>query len=124
MAKVVNDTIRYAKERQAFGKPLFDQQVWRHKIAEHLTQIEACRWLCYRAVDLMNRGQPAVREVTMAKLCAGDLGQRVVYDCLQLHGGFGYTTEYAVGRLFGDIRLYTVGAGTSEIMKEILAKDL
>ncbi len=124
MEKAVQDAIRYAKERQAFGKRLIDQQVWRHKLAEHLTAIEAGKWLAYRAVDLMNQGKPAVREVTMAKLYTSDLSQRVTYDCLQIHGGFGYTTEYPIGRLWTDVRLYSVGAGTSEIMKEILAKDL
>ena len=99
-------------------------EVWRHKLAEHLTAIEAGKWLAYRAVDLMNQGKPAVREVTMAKLYTSDLSQRVTYDCLQIHGGFGYTTEYPIGRLWTDVRLYSVGAGTSEIMKEILAKDL
>lgn len=124
MEKAVQDTIRYAKERTAFGKRLIDQQVWRHKLADHLTAIEAGKWLCYRAADLMNREKPAVREVTMAKLYTSDLSQRVTYDCLQIHGGFGYTTEYPIGRLWTDVRLYSVGAGTSEIMKEILAKDL
>ncbi len=124
MEKAVHDTIRYASERTAFGKRLLDQQVWRHKLADHLTAIEAGKWLTYRAVDLMNQGKPAVREVTMAKLYTADLAQRVTYDCLQLHGGFGYTTEYPISRLWTDVRLYSVGAGTSEIMKEILAKDL
>jgi citronellyl-CoA dehydrogenase len=124
MRLALADAVAYCKERTAFGKPLLDQQVWRHKFAEHLTAVEAAQWLTYRAVDLMNRGQPAVREVTMAKLFASDLAQRVLYDCQQAHGGFGYTTEYPIGRLWADLRLYPIGAGTSEIMKEILAKDL
>jgi alkylation response protein AidB-like acyl-CoA dehydrogenase len=87
-----------------------------------MTSIEAAKWLGYRAVDLMNRGEPCTREVTMAKLFSSDLSQRVMYDCMQIFGGFGYTTEYPISRLWRDVRLHTIGAGTSEIMKEILIK--
>jgi alkylation response protein AidB-like acyl-CoA dehydrogenase len=97
--------------------------VWRHRFAEHLTNIEAGKWLTYRALDLMNRGQKCVREVTMAKLFTSELSQKVTYDCMQMFGGFGYTTEYPIGRAWRDVRLNTIGAGTSEIMKEIIAKE-
>ena len=110
-------------QRSAFGRPVIQNQVWRHRLAEHRTGVEAARWLVYRAVDLVNRGERAVREVTMAKLFTSDLAQRVSYDCMQIFGGFGYTTEYPIGRIWRDLRLYTIGAGTSEIMKEILAKQ-
>ncbi|MCO4774136.1 MAG: acyl-CoA dehydrogenase family protein [Deltaproteobacteria bacterium] len=122
MEKAVREAIQYGTERSAFGRPIGKFQVWRHRFAEHLTAIEAGRWLCYRAVDLEDRGQPATREITMAKLFCGDLAQRVMYDCMQFYGGFGYTTEYPVGRAWRDIRLLTVGGGTSEVMKEILVK--
>jgi citronellyl-CoA dehydrogenase len=115
--------LRYGAERTAFGKPVGSYQVWRHKFAEHQTSIEAGRWMTYRALDLFNRGQRAVREITMAKLYTTELGQRVLYDCMQMYGGFGYSTEYAVGRFWRDMRLYTIGAGTSEMMKEIIAKQ-
>ena len=71
----------------------------------------------------MNRKKKADREISMAKLVTTDLSQRVTYDCMQMFGGFGYTTEYPIGRIWRDMRLYTIGAGTSEIMKEILAKQ-
>ncbi|HTS48234.1 MAG TPA: acyl-CoA dehydrogenase family protein, partial [Bryobacteraceae bacterium] len=74
-------------------------------------------------LDLLNRKQKCVREVTMAKLFTSELSQKVTYDCMQLFGGFGYTTEYPIGRAWRDVRLNTIGAGTSEIMKEILAKE-
>ena len=77
----------------------------------------------YRAVDLANRRKRAVREITMAKLFTSELSQKVAYDCMQFMGGFAYTTEYPIGRLWRDVRLNTVGAGTSEIMKEIIAKE-
>lgn len=113
---------RYAEERTAFGRPVIHNQVWRHRFAELETSVEAARWLVYRATDLVNRGQQAVREVTMAKLFTTELAQRVSYDCMQVFGGFGYTTEYPIGRIWRDMRLYTIGAGTSEIMKEILSR--
>ncbi len=121
--KALRDAIEYGANRSAFGKPVGEFQVWRHRFAEHLTNIEAGRWLTYRALDLLNRNQKAVREVTMAKLFTSELSQKVTYDCMQMFGGFGYTTEYPIGRTWRDVRLNTIGAGTSEIMKEILAKE-
>ncbi|MEO8028056.1 MAG: acyl-CoA dehydrogenase family protein, partial [Bryobacteraceae bacterium] len=85
-------------------------------------EVEASKWLVYRALDLLNRGIPCVRETTMAKLHSTDLCQKVMYECMQIFGGFGYTTEYPIGRMWRDSRLHTIGAGSSEIMKEILAK--
>jgi citronellyl-CoA dehydrogenase len=121
--KAVRYALDYGAGRTAFGVPIRSFQVWRHKFAEHLTSIEAGRWLTYRAVDLANRGQRAVREITMAKLFTSELSQKVTYDCMQIMGGFAYTTEYPIGRLWRDVRLNTIGAGTSEIMKEIIAKE-
>jgi citronellyl-CoA dehydrogenase len=122
MQQLVEESLRYGNERAAFDKPLVKYQVWRHRFVEHLTGIEAARWLTYRAVDLFNRREPAVKEISMAKLFACDLIQKVVYDCQQFHGGMGYVVETAVGRAFRDARLLTIGGGTSEIMKEIIAK--
>lgn len=123
MDRVVQQALDYGLERTAFDNPIRKFQVWRHRFAEHLTNIEAGRWLVYRAVDLMNRGEKCVREITMAKLYTSELCQKVAYDCMQIFGGFGYTTEYPIGRFWRDVRLHTIGAGTSEIMKEILAKE-
>ena len=121
--KAVRYALDYGAERNAFGQPIRNFQVWRHRFAEHLTNIEAGKWLTYRALDLMNRGEKCVREVTMAKLYSSELSQKVMYDCMQMFGGFGYTTEYPIGRSWRDVRLNTIGAGTSEIMKEIIAKE-
>jgi alkylation response protein AidB-like acyl-CoA dehydrogenase len=121
--KSLRYALDYGAERTAFGQPIGHFQVWRHRFAEHLTNIEAGRWMTYRALDLMNRGQKCVREVTMAKLYTSELSQKVTYDCMQMFGGFGYTTEYPIGRAWRDVRLNTIGAGTSEIMKEIIAKE-
>ena len=122
MDVMMEDAIAYGRDRRAFGRPLVSMQVWRHKLAEHRSAIEAARWLTYRAADLFNRGQPAVKEISMAKLVACDLAQRVAYDCMQLHGGMGYVLETDVARAWRDVRLLTIGGGTSEIMKEIVAK--
>jgi citronellyl-CoA dehydrogenase len=122
MEQLVQEAIQYGNDRSAFGKPLIKFQVWKHKFVEHLTAIEAARWLTYRACDLFAREEPAVKEISMAKLFAGDLMQKVVYDCLQFHGGMGYVLETPVARAFRDARLLTIGGGTSEIMKEIISK--
>jgi len=123
MERAMELAIAYGRERSAFGHPVGQFQVWKHRFAEHLTSIEAAKWLTYRAVDLVNRGERAVREITMAKLYTSELSQRVMYDCMQIFGGFGYTTEYTISRFWRDARLHTIGAGTSEIMKEIIAKE-
>jgi citronellyl-CoA dehydrogenase len=123
MERALEYAIAYGKERYAFGQPVGAFQVWRHRFAEHMTSIEAAKWLAYRALDLANRGEKCLREITMAKLFASDLDQKVMYDCMQIMGGFAYTTEYPIGRAWRDARLNTIGAGTSEIMKEIIAKD-
>jgi citronellyl-CoA dehydrogenase len=122
MQLMVEDALKYGNERSAFGKPLSKYQVWRHKFVEHLTAIEAARWLTYRATDLFNRNEAAVKEISMSKLFASDLMQKVVYDCQQFHGGMGYVVETPIARAFRDARLLTIGGGTSEIMKEIIAK--
>jgi citronellyl-CoA dehydrogenase len=122
MDRAMRVAMDYGAGRSVFGRPVRSFQVWRHKLAEHMASIEAGRWLNYRALDLMNRGERCVREVTMAKLFNAELAQKVMYDCMQIFGGFGYTTEYPIGRMWRDARLFTIGAGTSEIMKEILSK--
>jgi citronellyl-CoA dehydrogenase len=123
MEKAVREAINYGRDRKAFGRPVSKYQIWRHKFVDHLTSIEAARRLTYYAVDKFNKNPlQATREITMAKLFAGDLSQRVIYDCQQIHGGFGYVTDYPIARAFTDGRLITIGGGTSEIMKEILVK--
>jgi citronellyl-CoA dehydrogenase len=123
MQQMVEDALRYGEERRAFGRPVVRFQTWRHKLAEHLTAIEAARWLTYRACDLFDRGEVAVREISMAKLFACDLAQDVAYDCMQLHGGMGYVLETDVARAWRDVRAMTIAGGTSEIMKEIVARS-
>jgi alkylation response protein AidB-like acyl-CoA dehydrogenase len=122
MQLMLEDALRYGKERRAFGRPLLGFQAWRHKLAEHMTAVEAARWLTYRACDLFDRRQMALREISMAKLFACELAQDVAYDCMQLHGGMGYVLETGIARAWRDIRVMTIAGGTSEIMKEIISK--
>jgi citronellyl-CoA dehydrogenase len=122
MERMVEDSIRYGNEREAFGKPLIKFQVWRHKFVEHLTAIEAAKRLTYHAVGLFDAKENPVKEISMAKLFAGDLAQKVAYDCQQFFGGMGYIEETPVARAWRDVRLITIGGGTSEIMKEIISK--
>lgn len=118
----LRDAIGYAKERQAFGRPVAKFQVWKHKFAEHIANIEAARQLTWAAVQRIDSGADPTKMVSMAKLFTSDLAQRVTYDCLQVHGGYGYIEEYDIARQYRDVRLLTIGGGTSEVMKEIVWK--
>ncbi len=122
MELMLADAIKYGHEREAFGRPLIKFQVWRHKFVEHLAQIEAAKRLTYHAVELFEKKESPVKEISMAKLVAGDLAQKVAYDCQQFYGGMGYIEETGIARAWRDIRLITIGGGTSEIMKEIISK--
>lgn len=118
----IQDAIEYGRTRTAFGRPIGNFQVWRHKFAELLTSVKASKMLTYHALDKQNRGEEATLEISMAKLFAGDLAQKVAYECLQFHGGYGYTEEYDIARAFRDVRIMPIGGGSSEIMKEIIWK--
>jgi len=122
--KAFEDTLRYAKERNVFDKPISKFQVIRHKLVDMFTQIQAARQLTYYAAWLFSRGIVADREVSAAKLFATEVANRIAYDAVQIHGGYGYMREYPIERFYRDVRALTIGAGTSEIMKEIIAKQL
>lgn len=122
MQLMLDDALRYGEERSAFGRPVVRFQAWRHRLADHLAAVEAARWLTYRACDLFARGQPAVAEISMAKLFACELAQEVAYDCMQLFGGMGYVLETPIARAWRDVRAMTIAGGTSEIMRELVAR--
>jgi len=122
MERALESAIQYGKERTAFGRPIGKFQVWKHKFAEHLSALEAAKALSYQAVQKIESGEDPTKLISMAKLFAGDLAQKVVYDCQQFHGGYGYIEEYPITRLYRDVRLITIGGGTSEVMKEIIWK--
>jgi acyl-CoA dehydrogenase len=122
--QALEDTLAYLRERQAFGGPLGDKQALRHRVADMATEIEAARHLVYHAASLYAAGRECVSPVSMAKLFATEVANRVAYQAVQLHGGYGYMREFPVERFFRDVRLWTIASGTSEIMREIIAKRL
>ncbi len=122
--RALEDTMAYVRERQAFGGPLSAKQVVRHRLADLATDIEAARWLTYAACLKYEAGEDAVREISMVKLFTAEMANRVAYHCVQLHGGYGYMREYPIERFARDARLLSIGGGTSEIMREIIARQL
>ena len=122
--QAVDDTVSYLHQRTAFGEPLAARQVLRHRVADMATELEAARQLVYRAASLYAAGEECAREVSMAKLFATETANRVAYHAVQLHGGYGYMREFPVEGFFRDVRLWTIASGTSEVMREIIAKRL
>jgi acyl-CoA dehydrogenase len=122
--QALEDTLAYLRERQAFGGPLGGKQALRHRVADMATEIQAARHLLYHAAARYAAGEECVTEVSMAKLFATEVANRVAYQAVQLHGGYGYMREFPVERFFRDVRLWTIASGTSEIMREIIAKRL
>src|SRR6266498_1257665 len=117
-------TLEYAKERQAFGRSIGSFQVIRHRFAEMATEIEAARQLTYDTALAWERGEYPVKQISMAKLYSGVVVNRVMNECLQIHGGMGYSTEVWVERAWRDSRLLRIGGGTDEIMREVISKTL
>ena len=122
--QAIEDTESYLRQRQAFGRSLAEFQALRHRIADMATEIEAARRLTYHAVARFVAGDDCVTEVSMAKLFATEMANRVAYQAVQLHGGYGYMRESPIERFARDYRLWTIAAGTSEMMREIIAKRL
>jgi acyl-CoA dehydrogenase len=124
MQKLIETTVAYASDREAFGRPIGKFQAIRHQVAEMATKAEACRALTYNGLRLFHEGLDCIQEVSMAKL----LTQRAVLDIadqsLQIHGGYGYMREYGIERAVRDARLGPIGGGTDEIMKEIIGKTM
>ena len=118
----VDYTLEYMKERVAFGKSLDNFQVLRHKIAEMASRVDMCREYNYSIAKRLDNGQYVVKEASMSKLLSTKMADEVIYDALQLLGGYGYMEEYPMARLLRDSRLGPIGGGTSEILKEIIAK--
>ena len=113
----------YAREREAFGRPIGKFQVIRHKLAQMAISVEACRSMSYRAIfEYMASGPAAIKMISMAKAFVSETSIKVINDALQIHGGWGYMEDYGVARAWRDARLMTVGAGTTEVMHEIISK--
>jgi alkylation response protein AidB-like acyl-CoA dehydrogenase len=121
--QVFDRTLQYAKERTAFGRPIGRFQVTRHKFAEMATKIESARQLVYTTAWRFQNGEYPVREITMAKLHAARIAVEVADECIQIHGGNGYMKEYGIERAWRDLRLNRIGAGTDEIMLDVIGRS-
>jgi len=115
-------SLKYMSEREAFGKTINQFQVLRHKAAEMASEIEMAKTFNYHIAKRLNDGEYVVKEASMSKLLSTKMADRVIYDCLQSLGGYGYMEEYPLARMFRDSRLGPIGGGTSEILCEIIAK--
>lgn len=118
----VDYALQYMSERQAFGKHLNEFQALRHKVAEMASKVDMCKEYNYSITKRLNDGQYVVKEASMSKLLSTKMADEVIYDALQLLGGYGYMEDYPMARLLRDSRLGPIGGGTSEILKEIIAK--
>ncbi|HEY9152141.1 MAG TPA: acyl-CoA dehydrogenase family protein [Anaerolineales bacterium] len=116
--------IAYAKERQAFGQPIANYESIQWMLADAATEIEAARLLIYRAAWLKEKSRPYNKEAAMGKLFATEMAERVCRNAIQIHGGFGYSSEYPVERIYRDARLMTIGEGTSEVQRMVIARNL
>jgi acyl-CoA dehydrogenase len=124
MQRLIEIAVAYAREREAFGRPIGKFQAIRHQIAEMATKAEVSRALTYDALRLFHTGQPCIREVAMAKLLTQRSALEIADQTLQIHGGYGYTREYGIERAVRDARLGPIGGGTDEVMKEIIGKTM
>jgi len=123
-ALVLEKTIRYVQEREIFGRPLAKFQVTRHKIVDMLCQLEAARQYVYYCSWLYDQDRNPAHEVSIAKILATEMSVKVIDQCLQLHGGYGYAAEYGIERAYRDARLGPIGGGATEVMKEVVGRTM
>jgi len=116
--------VNYARERKAFGKPIADQQAIQWMLADAATEIEIARTMLYKAAWLKEQGRNYNKEAAMAKMYATEMAERVCRNAIQIHGGYGYSSEYPVERIYRDARLMTIGEGTSEIQRLVIARHV
>ena len=114
----------YAKERRQFGQPIASFQAIQWKLADNATRIEAARLLTYRAAYLRDQGVRTTRESSIAKLFASEIAVKAADDCVQIHGGYGFVKDYPAEKYFRDVKLLTIGEGTSEIQRLVIARQL
>ncbi|MBB5500343.1 acyl-CoA dehydrogenase family protein [Paraburkholderia sp. MM5384-R2] len=116
--------LTYAKERESFGAPLFSHQAVQFRLADMATQLEAARQLIWHAASLKDAGQPCLTEAAMAKLFASEAAERICSAALQIHGGYGYLSDFPVERIYRDVRVCQIYEGTSDIQKILIARAL
>jgi len=120
----LDESIKYVKQREAFGRPIAGFQVMRHKIVDMATQVEVSREFTYRVAAKIDAGLSQIKEISMAKNFACSVSDKVTYDAVQIFGGYGFMRGYPVERLYRDNRVLSIGGGTTEIMKEIISKHI
>ena len=120
----LEDALAYAKDRQAFGKPIAEHQAIQWMLADMATEIDAARLLTWRAATLKDRGEPFTAEAAMAKLFASDTAMKAARSCVQIFGGYGYMKDYPAERHYRDAKITEIYEGTSEIMKIVIAEDM
>jgi len=123
MQLAVDLALDYGKKRSVFGKSVTSYQIWKHRLADVLTRIEASKQLTYHACDLLVEGEKVESVVSMAKLFATEAVRPVVNECYQIFGGYAHMEDYPIARIYRDVGAMTIGAGTSEIMREIIARE-
>ncbi len=125
MARAAFDAaLAYAKERTSFGQPIFQHQAVQFKLADMATQIEAARQMIWHAAALKDAGRPCLKEAAMAKLLASEMAERVCSDAIQVHGGYGYVSDFPVERIYRDVRVCQIYEGTSEVQKILIGRAL
>jgi butyryl-CoA dehydrogenase len=125
MARAAFDAaLAYAGQRQTFGKPIFEHQAVQFKLADMATQIEAARQLVWHAASLKDAGRPCLKEAAMAKLFASEMAERVCSAAIQVHGGYGYVSDFPVERIYRDVRVCQIYEGTSEVQKILIGRAL
>ena len=116
--------LQYARERESFGKPIYEHQAVQFRLADMATQIEAARQLIRHAAAMKDAGQPCLKEAAMAKLFASEMAEKVCSDAIQVHGGYGYVSDFPVERIYRDVRVCQIYEGTSDIQKILIARAL
>ncbi|MGZ2460817.1 acyl-CoA dehydrogenase family protein [Rhizobium sp. IY2] len=125
MARAAFEAARdYARERTAFGKPIFEHQAVAFRLADMAVRIEAARQLVFHAASLREAGLPCLSEASMAKLFASEMAERVCSDAIQIHGGYGYMADYPVERIYRDVRICQIYEGTSDVQRMVIARNL
>ncbi|HPR06119.1 MAG: acyl-CoA dehydrogenase [Zoogloeaceae bacterium] len=116
--------VKYAHERETFGKPIFEHQAVNFRLADMATQLEAARQLVWHAASLKDAGRPCLKEASMAKLFASEMAEKVCSDAIQIHGGYGYVTDFPVERIYRDVRVCQIYEGASDIQRLVIGRAL
>jgi butyryl-CoA dehydrogenase len=116
--------LHYAHERESFGKPIFEHQAVNFRLADMATQIEVARQMVHHAAALRDAGRPCLKEASMAKLFASEMAEKVCSDAIQIHGGYGYVSDFPVERIYRDVRVCQIYEGASDIQRLVIGRSL